>query len=111
MTQTKGYAPGRPDATPRMVFLLPAIVIILCLSIFPLIASLFLSFARVTFVRGGINFAFVGLSNYEKLLFGSQQRHLIGKLGELSLPGWIVFLAVTGGLFYWFYHQLIKKPL
>src|SRR5262245_12973752 len=71
-----------PDATARLIFLLPSIVIILCLSIFPLIVSLALSFARVTFMGGGININFVGFANYQKLLFGSQQRHLIGKLGE-----------------------------
>jgi multiple sugar transport system permease protein len=110
-TAGSGERTHNPDATPRMVLLLPTIIIVLCLSIFPLIASLFLSFTRVSFVRGGVNFAFVGFSNYEKLLFGSQQRHLIGKLGELSLSGWLVFLVFTGFLLYWFYQQLARGPL
>ncbi|MEP6986038.1 MAG: hypothetical protein ABI970_10595 [Chloroflexota bacterium] len=64
----------RHDATAKLVFLLPTIVIVLFLSIFPLIISLYLSFTRVNFVRGGVNILFVGFKNYEKLLFGSNQR-------------------------------------
>jgi multiple sugar transport system permease protein len=60
----------------------------------------------VSFARGGVDIAFVGFSNYQKLLFGSQQRHLIGRLGELSPLGWLVFLMVTGVLLYWFYTEI-----
>jgi multiple sugar transport system permease protein len=94
------------DSSARIVLLAPTIVIVLFLSIFPLIVSLFLSFARVSFARGGIDVAFVGLANYEKLLFGSQQRHLIGKLGEMSPLGWIVFFSFTALLLLWFYREL-----
>ncbi len=96
------------DASVRLVLLLPTILIVLFLSIFPLISSLFLSLARVTFARGGVNIAFVGFANYQKLLFGSQQRHLIGKLGELSPFGWLLFALATGVLLYWFYAGLRK---
>ena len=104
-------ARAKPDATARLVFLLPAILIVLCLSIFPLIVSLALSFARVTFMGGGINIAFVGFSNYHKLLFGSQQRHLIGKLGELSPLAWVVFLGLSGLLLAWFYAEIRQHGL
>jgi multiple sugar transport system permease protein len=102
----KQSAARKADSSVRLVLLLPTIVIVLFLSIFPLVASLFLSFARVTFARGGVNIEFIGLANYHKLLFGSQQRHLIGKLGELSPIGWLVFLAVTAFLLYWFYTEI-----
>jgi multiple sugar transport system permease protein len=91
----------RADNSSKFVLLLPTIFIVLLLSIFPLIVSLMLSFARVTFVRGGVNVMFVGFSNYEKLLFGSQQRHLIGKLEQPSLLGWVIFLAVAGLMLAW----------
>lgn len=94
------------DASVRLVLLLPTILIVLFLSIFPLIVSLFLSFARVTFARGGVEINFVGFANYQKLLFGSQQRHLIGKLGEISPVGWLIFLTFTGVLLYWFYTEI-----
>jgi multiple sugar transport system permease protein len=86
--------------------LLPALLIVLFLSIFPLIISLFLSFARVSFVRGGVDVAFVGFANYQKLLFGSQQRHLLGKFSELSLPAWILCLAVSGVMLYLLYRYV-----
>ena len=91
------------DTSARLAFLLPAIVIILFLSIFPLIVSLYISFAKVAFVRGGVNVTFVGFSNYQKLLFGSGQRHLIGAFGEMSLIGWLICLATTGFMIYWLY--------
>ncbi|MBZ0285081.1 MAG: sugar ABC transporter permease [Anaerolineae bacterium] len=99
------------DSSVRLVLLLPTILIVLFLSIFPLIVSLFLSFARVNFARGGVEINFVGFSNYQKLLFGSQQRHLIGKLGDLSPLGWLVFLALTGFLLYWFYTEIRSNGL
>ena len=96
-------------SSPNAVLLLPTIFIILFLSIFPLIVSLLLSFARVTFVRGGVDVTFVGLSNYQKLLFGSQQRHLLGRFGELSPAGWVICLAVAGVLMYWLYQALLDS--
>jgi hypothetical protein len=39
------------DTSARLVLLLPTILIVLFLSIFPLVVSLFLSFARVNFAR------------------------------------------------------------
>ena len=65
---------------PNMVLLMPAIGIILFLSVFPLIVSVFLSFTRLQFVRGGFEINWVGLSHYRKLLFGSEQRHFLGRL-------------------------------
>jgi multiple sugar transport system permease protein len=88
------------------VLLLPAILIVLFLSIFPLIVSLFLSFARVTFARGGVNIAFVGFSNYQKLLFGSQQRHLLGKFSELSPIGWAIVVVTAGVMLFWLYRYV-----
>jgi multiple sugar transport system permease protein len=101
----------RLDNSSRTVLLLPAILIVLFLSIFPLIVSLFLSFARVTFARGGINIDFVGFSNYQKLLFGSQQRHLLGKFSDLSPLGWAIVIGVTGIMLYWLYRYVTTKNM
>lgn len=94
------------DDTVKLVLLLPTILIVLFLSIFPLIVSLYLSFARVTFVRGGIDVNFVGFSNYQKLLFGSQQRHFIGKIGDLSPVGWLIFVLFTALMLTWLYNEI-----
>jgi multiple sugar transport system permease protein len=97
---------GHHDHTARLAFLLPTIVIILFLSIFPLIASLYLSFAKVAFVKGGVNITFVGMANYQKLFFGSNQRHLLGAFGQMSPGGWLICLAVTAFMIYWFYRYV-----
>lgn len=105
----RDYISQRYSSSPRTVLLLPAILIVLFLSIFPLIISLFLSLARVNFVRGGINIDFIGLSNYEKLLFGSQQRHLLGRFSDLSLPGLVMIAALSGVMLYWLFRYVTSQ--
>ncbi len=111
-SQAKSYVTkartGHHDNTARMAFLLPTIAVVLFLSIFPLIISLYLSFAKVAFVKGGINVTFVGMANYQKLFFGSNQRHLLGALGQLSPGGWVIGLAVTAFMIYWFYRYVVS---
>jgi multiple sugar transport system permease protein len=98
-----GRAQGiRQDNMAKFVFLLPTVLIILLLSIFPLVSSLLLSFSRVKFVRGGLDIQFVGFANYTKLLFGSGQRHFIGSLQSPTLGGWVFWLLITGLMLYWF---------
>ena len=73
------------EASPRYVYLLPAIGIVLFLSIFPLIVSLYLSLASIRLVRGGFEIRFVGLDNYRKLFVGDTQRHFLGRFGDYNL--------------------------
>lgn len=77
------------------VFLLPAVLVVLLLSIFPLIISLYLSLSRFKFVKGGFEIRFVGLANYRKLLAGSEQTHFLGAMADLSPVSWLVFLLVV----------------
>jgi multiple sugar transport system permease protein len=98
----------RYETISRSALLLPTVVIVLFLSIFPLIISLYLSFTRVTFVRGGINILFVGFKNYEKYLFGTNQRHLLGGFGAISPVGWLICLGVVGLLLYWLYRYIVS---
>ena len=51
---------------------------ILMFSIFPLIASAILALVRVRLRAGGYDIRFVGLANFEKQLFGSEQFHFLG---------------------------------
>jgi multiple sugar transport system permease protein len=85
------------DRVSPAAFIMPAVLVILALSIFPLIVSVYLSLARVKFEKGGVTVAFVGLLNYKKLLFGSQQFHLIGTLMPITPLGW-TFVAVASVL-------------
>lgn len=79
------------DRSASSAFILPAILVVLGLSIFPLIISLYISLTRFKFVKGGFEFQWVGLANYEKLLVGSEQSHFLGKIRAPSLIGWLVF--------------------
>ena len=69
---------------------MPAVLVVLAMSIFPLLLSLYLSLSRFKFVRGGFDISFVGFLNYRKLLFGSQQFHFLGTFGEMSPVAWLV---------------------
>jgi len=92
------------------VFVLPAVFVVLLLSIFPLIISLYLSLSHFKFVKGGFQIKFAGLANYRKLLFGSEKTHFLGKWANPSPVGWLVFaivvaLAVWGLVSYIRSHQ------
>ena len=80
------------------VFIMPAVLVVLAMSIFPLLVSLYLSLARFKFVKGGFQLKFIGLLNYKKLLLGSEQFHFLGTFGELSAAGWAVLGVVAVGL-------------
>lgn len=78
----------------KNVFLWPALLVVLFLSIFPLIVSLYLSVSRLQFTPDGIDVRFLGLANYQSLLFGSERAHFIGVLKPPSPIGWAVFAGV-----------------
>lgn len=85
----------------RYAFLLPAVLALLFLSLFPLLASLYISLSRFDIVRGGFKLTFVGLANYKKLLFGSERTHVLGLLAPSSPLHWLavgVVLAAFGVL-------------
>jgi multiple sugar transport system permease protein len=90
------------------VFVWPAILVVLVLSIFPLIVSLYLSLSRLKFVKGGYEINFVGLANYRKLLAGSEKAHFLGKLADPSPLGWLV-LAIVVALLAWFLVRYVRS--
>ena len=77
------------------VFILPTVLALLFLSIFPLIASLYVSLARFKIAKGGFTLTFVGLDNYQKLFLGSEQTHFLGKFAPSTPLSWIVFGGVV----------------
>src|ERR1700752_2269066 len=77
------------------VFILPTVLALLFLSIFPLIASLYVSLTRFKIAPGGFTLTFVGLDNYKKLFLGSEQTHFLGSFAPGTLLSWIVFGAVV----------------
>lgn len=91
----------------REIFLWPSLLVVLVLSIFPLIVSLYLSVSRLSFVPGGIDVKFIGLSNYGSLLFGLEQTHFVGLLNPISPIGWVLLGATIGALI-WAYSRAIR---
>ncbi len=84
------------DRVAGSVFILPAVLVVLFLSIFPLIVSLYLSLSRFKFVPGGFEFAFVGLANYRKLFLGSERNHFLGVMSDPSPLGWVLITVLIG---------------
>lgn len=80
----------RSDGAARWVFIWPSVVVILFLSIFPLVASLTLAFSKLVFANRRIEVDFVGLQNFQILLFGTERSHLLGVLKPPTPLGWIV---------------------
>ena len=91
------------------LFLTPAVVLILIFSIFPLVASLILAFSRTRFSGGGFRVRFAGWRNFDKQFFGSEQFHLLGTFGSISIFGWIVGLSASGALIWWIIRYCREK--
>ena len=89
------------DRQARTLFVMPAVVMILVFSIFPLIATFILSLSRVRLRGGGYRIRYVGTRNYEKQLFGSEQWHFLGTFEEVGVLGWIVAAAAAVLLAWW----------
>jgi multiple sugar transport system permease protein len=94
------------DRQAAHVMILPAVLILLCFSLFPLLASAYLALSRFSLAAGGYKLRFVGLRNFEKLLFGSQQYHFLGTLGRLSLIESLLLFVVAAACVYGFWRHL-----
>jgi multiple sugar transport system permease protein len=89
----------RSDGAARWVFIWPSVVVILCLSIFPLVASLTLAFSKLVFLKGQVDIDWVGFNNFSILIFGTERTHLLGLLRPPTPLGWVVFgiaIALVG---------------
>ncbi len=87
---------SRSERVANAAFLGPTVVLVLFFSIFPLIVSLYISFSRMRFVQGGVELNFIGLDNYNKLIFGSQKTHLLGLSSDVPPLGWVLLGLATG---------------
>jgi multiple sugar transport system permease protein len=93
-TETLGA--WRSDGAARWLFIWPAVLLILALSVFPLVASIALSVSQLAFSEGGVHLDFTGFTNYQQLLFGLQGSEFIGVLKTPTLLGWAVLVATVG---------------
>ncbi|OLE72712.1 MAG: sugar ABC transporter permease [Chloroflexi bacterium] len=100
---------ARLDRSAGSVFILPAVLVILGFSIFPLLASLYVSLSRLSFSEGGVDLKFVGLDNYAKLIVGVDQTHFLGVVGPIT-PVSIAVLAAAYGLLALLLYRYITGP-
>ncbi len=84
-----------------LVFILPATLVILGFSLFPLLVSAYLAVSRFRLGPGGFELSFVGFANFRKLLFGSEQFHFLGRLEALGPLSWAVLIGVAALLGWW----------
>jgi multiple sugar transport system permease protein len=80
------------------IMVLPAVIILLCFAIFPLIISGYLALSRFALAPGGFTLKFIGLTNFRKLLVGSQQYHFLGTFGTFGAFEWALLALVALGL-------------
>ncbi|HEX3427299.1 MAG TPA: sugar ABC transporter permease [Candidatus Limnocylindrales bacterium] len=92
-TETLGS--WRSDGAARWLFIWPAVLLILVLSLFPLVASLALSVSKLVFNPGKVDLDFIGFFNYQQLLFGLERSHFLGVLKSPNAIGWAILLGVV----------------
>jgi len=92
----------RTDALARWLFIWPAVLVILLLSIFPLVASLVLSVSNLVFKQGSIQIDFVGLDNFSSLILGTERRTFLGLLKSPTPLGWLLIIGSVGLSVWWF---------
>jgi multiple sugar transport system permease protein len=93
------------------LFVLPAVLLILSFSIFPLIISAWLSLSRFKLVTTGFELKYIGLANFRKLLFGSQQFHFLGTFTEISPFGGLIMLAGFAAIAWTLYRYLASGSI
>jgi multiple sugar transport system permease protein len=98
--RTRSQASLGSTVAVRAAFIWPALLAILFVSIFPLLASLYISLSRLRLRRGGFEFRFVGLDNFRELYVGGEQAHFLGVARTPTPLGWVVFGAGVGLLFW-----------
>ena len=91
---------ARLDRIAGPVFILPAVLVILAFSIFPLLASLYVSLSRLSFSEGGVQLTFVGVDNYSKLLVGIDRAHFLGVTRAITPVSAAILVAVYAGFVY-----------
>src|SRR5258706_9854904 len=68
---------------------------ILAFSILPLLLSAYLALSRFQLGLGGYHIRFVGLANFTKLLFGTEQYHFLGVFAPIAWQGWLLLAVVV----------------
>lgn len=88
---------GNPRVA-RNLFLWPALLAVLFLALFPLVASLGLALSYFSFAEGGFSLRWAGANNFANLFGGFESTVFLGMLQPPNPVGWVIFLAGAGGL-------------
>ena len=101
-----GFAQRIDQLTPQLL-ILPTVLIILFLAVYPLLLSAYLALSRFKLVSGGFELKYVGLRNFKKLFSGSQQYHFLGTFGEFLFWEWLIigFFALSFCYWLWCYFR------
>ena len=99
------------DRQSDRLFILPSVLMILAFSIFPLLLSAYLAVSRFQLGLGGYQIRFVGLANFAKLLFGSEQYHFLGVFAPVAWPGWLLLALLAILVLASFRHYLRRGPV
>lgn len=91
------------------VMVLPAVVILLCFAIFPLIISAYLSLSRFKLAPGGFTLTFIGDFNFRRLLFGAQQYHLLGTFKPFGPVEWLLLAITCAAILYGLYRYATTR--
>jgi len=97
------------DRQASTLFITPAVLLILVFSIFPLVASLIIAFSRIRLRAGGYQVRWVGFKNFEKLLFGSEQFHVLGTFKGMSVLGHGVAIVSALLIVWWLYRYCHRQ--
>jgi multiple sugar transport system permease protein len=79
------------------LFVMPAVLLVLAFSIFPLIISAWLALSRFRLGAGGFDIRFVWFQNFRKLLIGSEQYHFLGTFVPKTVIG-MAAIVLTAAL-------------
>jgi multiple sugar transport system permease protein len=93
------------DRHSRTFFIAPAVTLILIFAIFPTFYSIVFALSRVRFSPTGLRFRFVWFQNFLAQFTGNEQAHCLGRLQNMSVPGWLVTLVVVSAVLWWLYRS------
>ena len=96
------------DRNAGKVFILPAVLTLLAFSLFPLLVSAYLTLTKLKFAAGGFTLRYVEWLNFKKLIFGSQQYHLLGTFDVFGIVDWLILGAIFALLLFFFVRYLIR---
>lgn len=93
------------DRHSRIIFITPAVTLILIFAIFPTFYSVVFALSRVKFTSNGLRFRFVWFDNFISEFNGPEQVHFLGRIANVSIFGWLFSFAVLAATVFWLYRS------